>query len=180
MRKLCHIFLLGLLLLPLSCGRGRVIPPRKMAQVYADMLLADQWLNDHPELRTQADTTLFYGAVFKAHGYSFKDYDASVNHYMENPAAYAKILKKAAAGLDRRRAATEKRMAALEAERQERLKLMVVIPEEGLWKRVDAWRDSLAAATDSLLVAADSLGVPADSAAPKAAPKNESINIFDL
>ena len=146
MRKLCHIFLLGLLLLPLSCGRGRVIPPRKMAQVYADMLLADQWLNDHPELRTQADTTFFYGAVFKAHGYSFKDYDESVRHYLENPAAYAKILKKTSVLLDRRRRALEKRLAVMEADRLQRL---VSIPEEGIWKQMEAYRDSLAAASDT-------------------------------
>lgn len=176
MPKLRHIFLLGLLLLPLSCGRGRVIPARKMAQVYADMLLADQWLNDHPSMRTRADTTYFYGAVFKKYGYSFKDYDASVNHYMENPAAYAKILKRAAASLEQRRTALEKQMAALEAEYQERLKRRVVIPEEGLWKQVDAWRDSLATVVDSLSVAADSLAATADSTARK----NESINLFDL
>lgn len=155
MRPLRHILLLGLVLLPLSCGRGRVIPPRKMAQVYADMLLADQWLHDHPSYRTQADTTLFYGAVFKKYGYSFKDYDASVRHYMENPNAYSKIVKKAGKGLERRRAAIEKRLVAEETERQERLKLRVTIPEEGLWKRVDAFRDSVLCSldpVDSLLI----------------------------
>ncbi|MBQ7269371.1 MAG: DUF4296 domain-containing protein [Bacteroidales bacterium] len=145
MRALRHILLLGLVLLPLSCSRGRVIPARKLAQVHADMLLADQWLHDHPEMRTQADTTLFYEAVFKKYGYSFKDYDASVRYYLENPAAYAKILKKSASLLDRRRTAKEKQVAAAERERQARL---VVIPEEGVWKRVDAFRDSLRCAQD--------------------------------
>lgn len=172
MRNWRHILLLGLVLLPLSCGRGRVIPPRKLARIYADMLLADQWLHDHPELRTQADTTLFYGAVFKRYGCSFKDYDASVHHYMEEPAAFAKILKRSAAQLDRRRQMLEKQLAALEAERLERL---VTIPDEGVWKRVDAFRDSLAAAT------ADTLGVAVSDtlAAPAAPAESEDVIQFN-
>ncbi|MBQ2522222.1 MAG: DUF4296 domain-containing protein [Bacteroidales bacterium] len=140
MRTLRHILLLGLVLLPLSCSRGRIIPARKFARLYADMLVADQWLRDHPEYRTQADTTLFYGAVFKKYGYSFKDYDASVYYYLEDPASYAKILKKSAAQLDRRRKAMEKQLAA---EEEERLKRLVTIPEEGRWQQLDAYRDSL-------------------------------------
>ena len=151
MRTLCHIVLVMLLLLPLSCSRGRIIPARKMAQIYADMLLADQWLRDNPSMRTQADSTLFYGAVFKKYGYSFKDYDASVRFYIEDPAAFSKILKKSSVRLDKRREAMEKELAAIEKDRLERL---VTIPEKGKWEEIESYRDSLrySTQTDSLNV----------------------------
>ena len=80
-------------LLP-SCRRGRIIRPAVMSDIYAEMFLADQWINDHPEARRTADTTRFYEAVFEKHGYSLKDYDASVNYYLRNPEKYSKILER--------------------------------------------------------------------------------------
>lgn len=77
-----------------SCGRGRVIRPSVMADIYAEMFLADQWINDNSSFRRTADTTRFYEAIFEKFGYSFKDYDASVNYYLKNPEKYAKILEK--------------------------------------------------------------------------------------
>lgn len=100
-RRICAF--LALVLLLASCGRGgKVIPRSKFAAVYAEMLLADQWLNDHPSERTKADTTLFYDPIFKRFGYSFADYDASVNHYLSDPEKYSRILKKSASILRRK------------------------------------------------------------------------------
>lgn len=63
-----------------------------MVDIYAEMLLADQWLKDHPEYRTQADTSLFYDPILRRYGYTFKDYDISVKHYLLDPERYAKML----------------------------------------------------------------------------------------
>ena len=67
-----HILLLLLVLPCLLTGcaqRGRVIPEEKMSRIYEDMLLADQWLRDHPDSRKAADTTLFFDPIFKRYGY---------------------------------------------------------------------------------------------------------------
>ena len=92
-----HILLLLLVLPCLLTGcaqRGRVIPEEKMSRIYEDMLLADQWLRDHPDSRKAADTTLFFDPIFKRYGYSFEDFDRSVNYYVDHPEQYTKILKK--------------------------------------------------------------------------------------
>ena len=75
-----------------SCSRDeKVIPRDKMAQIYADMLLMDQWIIAHPEARRTADTTLVYEAVFERYGYDSDDYRASVGFYLQDPDRYARI-----------------------------------------------------------------------------------------
>jgi len=110
-----HILaVLVLLLCAAGCGRrGRVIPADTMAEIYAQMFLADQWLADHSTSRKVADTTQFYGAVFKEFGYSFRDYDRSVNYYLDHPQKYTKMLEKSASIL-------EERLAPLKAEKDRR------------------------------------------------------------
>ena len=104
MRKAAaHIIaVLVLLLCAAGCGgrRGRVIPANTMAEIYAQMFLADQWLADHQSSRRTADTTQFYGAVFKEYGYTFRDYDRSVNYYLDHPQKYTKLLEKSAGIID--------------------------------------------------------------------------------
>ena len=79
-----------------ACGRnGRVIPKKKMAAIYADMFVADRWLSDHPYARKTADTTFFYNPIFKKYGYTSRDYEASVRHYIKTPDKYAQIISSA-------------------------------------------------------------------------------------
>ena len=84
-----------LLVLALSCARtGRVIPEEKFSDIYAEMLLADQWISSNLKARRVADTTLFYAPILEKYGYDVLDYDASVRHYMKKPADFAAILDK--------------------------------------------------------------------------------------
>lgn len=86
-----------------SCHRhGELISRSDMARIYADMLLADQWIQQHKELRRTADTTLFYEPVFRKYGYTTQDYVYSVEHYMEDPVRYSRILKKTSSMLEAR------------------------------------------------------------------------------
>lgn len=111
----CLSYLLAALLLTLSlvsCNRrGRIIPREKMADIYADMLLADQWLVDHPEARKTADTTFFYEPIFEKYGYSSRDYDASLNHYLKNPDKFATLIIDARKSLEREQKRLEKEKA---------------------------------------------------------------------
>ena len=201
--KVGHIALAGLVLLLLlsGCGRrGRVIPAGKLAEIYVDMFLADQWVSDNYSTRRVADTCDFYGPIFKAHGYTFKDYDRSVNHYLQNPEGYSHLLEKSVDIL-------EKRIKSLkdEQERREKVAELERYLRENLLPRLDfekddslLWRpdtlvvdslavdllavdslavaDSLAAAMDSLAVSADTLAAAVHKPAPKAeapvAPKS--------
>lgn len=94
MRKLSVIAIAGVLLLS-ACG-PKIIPERKLSEIYAEMFLADVWLSDNPRQRQVADTSLFYEAIFQKYGYTTADYDASVQKYLENPEKFSTIFEEAA------------------------------------------------------------------------------------
>lgn len=99
MRKaLGHIMLVvALSFCVMGChSQGKVIPKSKMVLIYADMLLADQWLSDHADARTIADTTLFYEPIFRKYGYTTRDYDASITYYIDRPDKFNKVIQKTA------------------------------------------------------------------------------------
>ena len=87
-------YLLFVLCLISSCKRGsRVIPKDKFAQIYAEMFVLDQWLEENREVRRTADTTLVYAPVLDKYGYTYNDYLASVDEYMRDPMRYSRILR---------------------------------------------------------------------------------------
>ena len=89
------------LLAALGCSQGpKLIPAKTFAKIYADMFMADAWLESHKEARPVADTTLFYETVFNKYGYTTEDYYHSVSKYLTDPEEYSKILKQASAILD--------------------------------------------------------------------------------
>lgn len=90
-----YLALLLLVLLPCCSKKGRIIPEDKLVDIYADMFLADQWINSQSKLRRTADTTCFYEPILREYGYTTLDYDATVRHYVRKPDDYSKILKMA-------------------------------------------------------------------------------------
>lgn len=113
----------GAMLLCMACGReGKVIPKGKMAEIYADMFVADQWITQNYRASRTADTTVVYEAVFRKYGYDSEDYRASVEHYIQDPDRYARILRHTVVLLDERIAekkAELKKLKALEANVQD-------------------------------------------------------------
>ena len=96
-------YLLLVLCLISSCKRGnRVIPKDKFAEIYAEMFVLDQWLDDNREVRRRADTTLVYAPVLDKYGYTYDDYLASVDKYMKDPMRYSRILRSTAEILNNR------------------------------------------------------------------------------
>lgn len=115
-----------------SCRRARVISKKDFAAIYAEMFIADQWIKDNPSSRAKADTTLVYDRIFKKYGYTFEDYDASVNYYLYDPSRYSKILDASAAILEAK--LKELRLKDEEIERYKRIH-QVLTP----YKPVDFW-----------------------------------------
>jgi hypothetical protein len=76
-----------------SCKKDGIIEEDTMAQIYAEMLLTDQWINTTPGMRTVADTSLVYEPILKEYGYTSSDYRKSVEYYLEDPDTYADIMK---------------------------------------------------------------------------------------
>lgn len=108
-----------------SCKEGRVIPRGTMVKIYEDMLMADMWLGFNQDAQEQADTSLFYETIFQKYGYSFKDYQASVSHYLDDPDDFAKIFDKASKNLTKKGKKIEKK---LQEEQEKAMKKLQVDP----------------------------------------------------
>lgn len=175
--------LLAVLLLAPSCRRARIIGQKELSDIYAEMFLADQWVNDNPNQKRTADTTRFYESIFRSHGYSFEDYDASVNFYLHRPEKYKKIMERTQQKLR----ATQNTLEAVEKEIERQNKIL-----EGLGclhlpvfsadsVKVDTsmywapWRDTLSARRDSVSACADTVG--RDSMVLSRKPLRDSLKI---
>lgn len=183
MKKVLTAVIVALALLASGgCARkARVIPAGTLADIYAEMFMADQWLQQNSRYRRTADTTNFYAPIFEKYGYTVEDYDASVRHYLHKPDNYAKILKHAGTKLSKE----EKRLQAYEDALKKQAKFSPYIPSEfrydtlrfrddslGLWPNDSSFvvPDTLAvgdtlAVVDSLAVADSLAVVPVDSLA---------------
>ena len=145
----------------ISCDRSsRVIPAGKMEKIYREMLLADQWLAENPDKRGMADTTWFYEPVFEKYGFTLKDYQNSVDYYLNDPKRYAEMLGRVEKGLRKDLSALNARM-----DREERLQHEADSLAE-VWKSVKAktfksFLDvfDVDAMTDRVGIEKDSLGV---------------------
>lgn len=86
-----------------SCSDGgKVIPRKKMVSIYADMFVADQWLNQNYKAERVADTSFVYEAIFEKYGYDSEDYRASVDYYIQDPDRFARILRQTVLELEDR------------------------------------------------------------------------------
>lgn len=91
-RLLLIVCLLGLVV---SCHKGpRRIPRGDMEDIMMQVLLQDQYLKQHSELRKQADTTLVYEGIFESFGYDTDDFLASLEYYLEDASRMEKIMEK--------------------------------------------------------------------------------------
>ena len=79
-----------------SCSKKvDVIPRATMSKIYAELFVADSWLNmGDPEDKYAADTTAFYEPIFEKFGFTTEDYLASVEYYLNDPERFARIVKK--------------------------------------------------------------------------------------
>ena len=57
-------------MLSVSCRKdeAEVIPRSKMAEIYAEMLVTDQWITTTPGIRMIADTSLVYEPILEKYG----------------------------------------------------------------------------------------------------------------
>ena len=78
-----------------SCRKdgAEVIPRKDMAEIYAEMLMTDQWILMTPSVRLIADTSLVYAPILERYGYDQDDYVKSVDHYMDDPERFSKIFR---------------------------------------------------------------------------------------
>lgn len=102
--RLRHILIILIAVLAFfpSCRReaAKVIPRGKLAKIYAEMLVTDQWVQSTLTLRRMADTSLVYDPILEKYGYTQVDYQYTVEKYMDDPERFSRILRNTAGILD--------------------------------------------------------------------------------
>ena len=110
--------ILALSLFLISCSKdkdeGKVIPRSKLAEIYAEMLMTDQWITGTPGIRQIADTSLVYEPILEKYGYTSADYRKSVDRYMDDPERFSRILRTTGELLDKRLTSLKKRKEELD------------------------------------------------------------------
>lgn len=165
MRLIRHIMLMtAVFLLAVSCGRkeDKVIPRSKLAEIYAEMMLVDQWIMNNPGNRHIADTSLVYEPVLERYGYTSADYRKSVDVYMNDPERFSRILRTTAEILGEKLSALEDQKKEIEHQEalrklRESLKIKVEIDMGEYFPYLDEepyvhYYDSLAVEPDSLWI----------------------------
>ena len=88
-----------------------MIPRGRLAEIYAEMLVTDQWITSTPGMRMIADTSLVYEPILQKYGYDLDDYLASVDRYMDDPERFSRILRKSGEIIGRQLKDAERRLA---------------------------------------------------------------------
>lgn len=99
-----HILPLIAAVLLASCSKheAELIPRGKMADIYMEMFMTDQWIASTPSMRVMADTSLVYEPILEKYGYDKLDYIYSVDFYMNDPERFSRILRSCVDKLDKR------------------------------------------------------------------------------
>lgn len=101
-RHISAVFAVLLIIVSCSGDNGKVIPRSKLAEIYAEMFMTDQWIISTPGVRQIADTSLVYEPILEKYGYTSADYRKSVDRYMDDPERFSRILRTTGKLLDKR------------------------------------------------------------------------------
>lgn len=114
---------LSLALLLVSCSDApEVIPRKTLAEIYAEMFVTDEWLQDNrSKINRLADTSFVYAPILEKYGYDADDYLLSVEKYLADPERFSRILRDTEAKLKNR--AEELKVLRAEQERLRRFEL---------------------------------------------------------
>lgn len=99
MKRVFHI-LCVVAVLSVSCRGPQRIPRADMETIMYQLLLQDQYIKRHPEMRKTADTTLVYAGIFQQFGYDTDDFLYSLSYYLKDPARMEKVMGKVAGRLE--------------------------------------------------------------------------------
>lgn len=131
-KSLKHIAALAVLVVLVlsSCAKEEheLIPRKKLAVIYAEMLMTDQWINDNPDIHDLTDTSLIYEPILMKYGFISEDYRYSVDFYLDDPERFSRILRNTSEYLDERyyQLKEQKEMMDAEKEKERRRKIYEV------------------------------------------------------
>ena len=143
-----------------SCRKKGIIDDDVLSQIYAEMLMTDQWINSTTGIRLVADTSLVYEPILRKYGFTSEDYRNTVEHYLKDPEEYADIMKGTIDILDERLVEL-KRLKGIQQQDKDRQAFIKKVGKDArvdqAWMFVDKLKDERYGKIDSLSIVWDSL-----------------------
>ena len=102
-----------LILISVGCKERGVIGKKAMIAIVKDIYLADQAIEQNPDLRAQTDSLTVYPAILAKYGYTTDDYSKSVAYYLQKGESYSKLLKEAQKQIEARVEVLDQEIARL-------------------------------------------------------------------
>ena len=75
-----------------ACSKPKLLSKETLADVYAELYLADQYIKINQGVNLLADSTLIYNAIFEHYGCTLEDYQYSIAHYISTDKAFPEIV----------------------------------------------------------------------------------------
>lgn len=125
-----------------GCTRKGIIKKQTMSAILMDMYLADQYIEQTPDMRAQTDTLAVYPAIIEKYGYTVEEYANSVRYWLQEDREYTAILESAQAKLEERVAVLDEQLAEIERLRRGPVSWWAldsarsVLPQEFLYDRL--------------------------------------------
>ncbi len=91
--KRIGIFILSLLLTAISCAPRADIPVKRMIEIYYEIALLDQYVDNYPEMRTQSDSMRVYAPLLDKYGYTEEEFINSIHFYLRDPESFLRIIE---------------------------------------------------------------------------------------
>ncbi|NMB37885.1 MAG: DUF4296 domain-containing protein [Bacteroidales bacterium] len=91
--KRIGIFTLSLLLTVISCAPRADIPVKKMVEIYYEIAILDQFVDNNPEMRTQSDSMKVYAPLLDKYGYTEEEFLNSIHFYLRDPENFLRIIE---------------------------------------------------------------------------------------
>lgn len=102
MKRACLILLTFAACLVSCSKKGGTIPADKLAGIYADMLIMDQWVRNNSAQSRSADTSLVYEPIIRRHGYTVDQYIRTVEKYLRTPGDFSDVFEQTRRNLQAR------------------------------------------------------------------------------
>lgn len=85
-----------------GCSDDGIIKKQTMSSIIMEMFLADQYIEDNPDMRAQTDSMTVYPAIVAKYGYTMEEYSNSIRYWLQEGEEYGNILKDAQKAMEER------------------------------------------------------------------------------
>ena len=121
MKRTIYILVLALIAVT-SCRPDNIIDRDDLADIFYDFYMADRYV-EATDQHDLGDSVRIYAPILKKHGYTFEEYQATIDYYLHKPEILTKTFKSVESRLKERKETLDNYIAK-EAKKHRRWKLL--------------------------------------------------------